>query len=74
MKKLSYLAVGVVLGFVVAHLVSRHPSGKRFFDDIDGKVREFSGAVVDGYRGREAELRATAADAEATLDNLTRRL
>ncbi len=33
-------------------------------DDIDRKAREFGDAVVDGYREREAELRAAIADAE----------
>jgi hypothetical protein len=57
MKKLFYLLVGVVLGFAAAHVVSRNPSGKKFFDNVDGKIREFGAAIVDGYRGREAELR-----------------
>jgi hypothetical protein len=59
MKNLLLVAVGVAVGFLVAHAVSRTPEGKRFFDDVDSRAREFGSAVVDGYRSREAELRAT---------------
>jgi hypothetical protein len=74
MKKLLYLVVGVVLGFAAAHVVSRNPSGKAFFDNVDTKVREFGVAIVDGYRGREAELRAAASDVESALDDLNDRV
>ena len=65
MNKLFYLIVGVVLGFAAAHVVSRNPSGKQFFDGIDAKAREVGAAVVDGYRGREEELRSAATDVGA---------
>ena len=74
MKKLFYLVVGVVLGFAAAHVVSRNPSGAKFFDNLDSKAHEFGAAVMDGYRGREAELRAAASDVEAALDDLTKRV
>lgn len=62
MKGLLLLAVGVAAGFVVAHQVSKTPQGKQFFDDVDTKAREFGGAVVDGYKSREAELRNAASE------------
>lgn len=58
MKNLVLVVVGVAVGFLVAHTVSRTPQGKRFFDDVDSHAREFGSAVVDGYKSREAELRA----------------
>ncbi|CAN5534430.1 hypothetical protein BH10ACT6_BH10ACT6_04620 [soil metagenome] len=60
MKGFFLLAVGVAAGFVAAHYVSTTPQGKQFFDDIDARARDFSDAVVDGYKAREAELRAAA--------------
>ena len=62
MKGLLLLTVGVAAGFVVAHQVAKTPQGKRFFDDVDAKAREFGGAVVDGYKARESELRDAAGD------------
>lgn len=73
MKSALWLTIGVAVGFVVAHQVSRTPQGRRFLDDVDQKTREFGEAVVDGYKARESELRAAVASAEARIDDLTAR-
>ncbi|MDO7882037.1 hypothetical protein [Antiquaquibacter soli] len=72
MKGLLLLVAGVAIGFVVAHQVAKTPEGKRFFEDVDSKAREFGAAVVDGYKAREAELRAAVAEAEEAIADLTR--
>ena len=59
MKSLILLSVGVVLGFAAAHLYNKTPEGQRLFGEIDGSVKSFRAAVVDGYKTREAELRHT---------------
>jgi len=64
MKGLLLLVVGVGVGFIAAHQVNKTPQGRRFFEDVDAKVREFGASVVDGYKQREAELRAAVAEAE----------
>jgi hypothetical protein len=56
-KSLLLLAVGVVGGFAVAHQFNKTPRGQRFFGELDGNVKSFRAAVVDGYKAREAELR-----------------
>ncbi len=72
MKNIVLLAVGVAAGFLVAHQVAKTPEGKKFFDDVDAKAREFGSAVVDGYKAREAELRAAVAEAEDVIADLKR--
>jgi formate-dependent nitrite reductase cytochrome c552 subunit len=74
MKNALWLVIGIGVGFVAAHQISRSPEGKQFFDDVDAKAREFSSAVVDGYKQREAELRAAVADAEDVIADLSKRL
>jgi len=74
MTNLVWLIVGAAVGFVAAHQVSKTPQGKQFFDDVDEKAREFGSAVVEGYKQREAELRAAVAEAEDTIADLTNRL
>jgi hypothetical protein len=69
-KKFLLLAVGVGIGFAAAHQYSKTPQGRQFFDDVDAKAREFGSAVVDGYKAREAELRAAASDAHDAADDL----
>lgn len=73
MKGILLLAVGVAAGFVIAHQVAQTPEGKKFFEDVDSKAREFGGAVIDGYKAREAELRAAVADAEDVIADLRSR-
>jgi hypothetical protein len=59
-KQLFFVVVGVVIGFAVAHRVANTPGGARFFADVDARTKAFTGAVADGYRSREAELRTDA--------------
>jgi len=67
MKNFIWLVVGVAAGFVVAHEVNKTQQGKQFFSDLDAKAREFGEAMSDGYRQREAELRAALGDVDAPV-------
>jgi hypothetical protein len=64
MKGLLLLIAGIGVGFIAAHQVAKSPQGKQFFDEVDSKAREFGGALVDGYKQREAELRAAVAKSD----------
>ena len=70
MKNLVLIAVGVTLGFAVAHIVDRTPAGHRLFQDVDARARRFGEAVEHGYRRREAELRSAVGEAEDTITEL----
>lgn len=73
MRRLLWLVVGVGVGFVAAHQLNKTPEGRKFFEDVDAKAREFGSAVVDGYKAREAELRAAVADAEDAIADFAKR-
>ena len=64
MKGFLLLVAGIGVGFIAAHQVAKSPQGKQFFDEVDSKAREFGGALVDGYKQREAELRAAVAKSD----------
>jgi len=70
MKNLILLTVGIGLGFVVAHQVNKTTEGQKFFAGVDTRAKEFSSAVVEGYKTREAELHAAVADAEGVIADL----
>lgn len=72
MKNVLWLIVGVGIGFYAAHRVNQTPQGRAFFEDVDNKAREFGDAVIEGYKSREAELRAAVADAEDVIADLTK--
>lgn len=67
MRRLSWLIVGVALGFVAAHFVNQTPEGRRFFDRVNRGAREFGDAIAGGYREAEGEF-------SETLDEVERRL
>ena len=73
MKRLLWLVVGIGVGFTAAHQLNKTPEGRKFFEDVDTKAREFGGAVVDGYKAREAELRSAVADAEEAIADFAKR-
>lgn len=58
MKGFVLVVVGVLAGFVAAHLLSRTPQGRVFLDDVGAKATAFGAAVADGYRAQQAEFRA----------------
>ncbi|HEV7948633.1 MAG TPA: hypothetical protein VGP24_02585 [Glaciihabitans sp.] len=70
MKNVFWLTTGIGIGFAAAHVIANNPKGQAFFAEVDAKAHEFAAAIVDGYKDREAELRATVADAEATIADL----
>jgi hypothetical protein len=73
MKAVVLLAVGIGVGFVAAHYIQRTPRGKAFFDDVNAKAMDFGAAVVDGYKQREAELRAAVAEVADVVGDLGQR-
>jgi hypothetical protein len=61
-KHLFFVVIGVLIGFVVANRVGvtfggALSGGGTFLAQVDARTKAFTGAVVDGYRSREAELR-----------------
>ena len=47
-----------MLGFFAAHQINQTEAGREFFADVNAKTRDFTDALVTGYKQREAELRA----------------
>lgn len=70
MQKFKWLLSGVALGFVAAHFVNQTPEGRRFFDRIGQAGREFSEAVVHGYRDGETVVDSALDDVEIALGRL----
>ena len=62
MKNFIWFVVGVGAGFAAAHQLNKTQQGNAFFSELDTKAREFGEALSDGYRQREAELRAALGD------------
>ncbi|RFA21316.1 hypothetical protein [Subtercola boreus] len=63
MKKVLWFTAGIAVGIVAAHQLNQTAQGKRFFAELDAKIKDFSDALVDGYHEREDELRSAIGDA-----------
>ena len=71
--KSALVLLGIVLGFAIAHAVNKTPEGKRFLEGVDARIEDFREAAVEGFRTRNAEVRALAAEADqAASDRATR--
>lgn len=70
MRRLWWVTVGVVIGFVAAHLVNRTPEGKALFERVNRGVDEFGKAFHDGYVDEEAQAAGLADEVEAALRRL----
>lgn len=57
MKKLFWLSVGVLGGFVLAHKVSQTERGAKFLDSVNTRVEEFQTAATEAFEQREGQLR-----------------
>jgi hypothetical protein len=69
MKSALLLAGGVLLGFAAAHAANRSPRGKQFFEGVDARLDEYRAAAIEGFRTRNAEVRALAVDVDAAAAN-----
>jgi hypothetical protein len=54
-RQLFFVVIGLVVGFVLAGRIGREPGLLHRVDDV---AKGFTTAVADGYRSRDAELRA----------------
>jgi hypothetical protein len=73
MKSALVLFGGIVLGFAVAHAVNRTPEGKRFLEGVDARLEDVREAAVAGFRARNAEVRALAAEADRVASDRSTR-
>jgi hypothetical protein len=62
-KKVLWFSAGIAVGVIIAHQLNQTAQGKKAFQGLEAKVKDFSDAFVDGYHEREAELRSAIGDA-----------
>ena len=56
MNKLFWLIAGVALGAAAAKQINENPEARKAYEHAKAALQEFSDAVTEGYREREAEL------------------
>lgn len=61
MKRGFWLITGIAIGVVAARKLAENPGAQAVVDDAARRAKEFGAAVADGFREREAEVKATPA-------------
>ena len=62
MNKLIWFIAGVSIGVLTAQQLRENPKAKELASDVTRRAKEFGAAVSDGFREREAEIAAEAAN------------
>ena len=62
MKSAFWFVVGVVGGFVAAHIVNKDPRGHELLAELDGRIAEFTDRIADAYRDQEAKMEGYVAE------------
>jgi len=56
MKNVLWFLLGIIGGFVAAHLMNKDPRGHELLGEIDARISEFTDRLTDAYREQEARL------------------
>ncbi|MDQ1127303.1 hypothetical protein SAMN05216488_0909 [Microbacterium sp. LKL04] len=67
MKKVLWFLMGIVAGFVAAHLVNKDPRGQELLSEVDLRISEFTDRMGEAYRTQEAKIEGIVADAQDAL-------
>lgn len=67
MKNLLWFLLGVIGGFVAAHLMNKDPRGHEVLADVDARITEFTDRIGDAYREQEARMSGLVDSAQATV-------
>jgi hypothetical protein len=56
MRNLLWFLLGVIGGFVAAHLLNKDPRGHEVLAEVDARITEFTDRIGDAYREQEARM------------------
>lgn len=56
MRNLLWFLLGVIGGFVAAHLMNKDPRGHEVLAEVDARITEFTDRIGDAYREQEARI------------------
>ena len=70
MKNLLWFLLGVIGGFVAAHLMNKDPRGHEVLADVDARITEFTDRIGDAYREQEARMSGLVDSARGAADDI----
>lgn len=70
MRNLLWFLLGVIGGFVAAHLMNKDPRGHEVLADVDARITEFTDRMGDAYREQEARMSGLVDSAKGTVGDV----
>ena len=74
MKKLIWFLLGIIAGFIAAHVINKDPRGSAALAEVDARITEFTERMGDAYREQESTLSAIVDDAADAVKNAARKI
>ena len=68
-RSLVWFVLGIVGGFVAAHLVNKDPRGQELFAQLDARIGEFTDRMSDAYHAQETRLSEIIDDAKSVASS-----
>jgi hypothetical protein len=53
MRSLLWFLLGIIGGFVAAHVVNKNPRGAELLAEVDARISEFTDRMGDAYREQQ---------------------
>lgn len=70
MRNLLWFLLGVIGGFVAAHVMNKDPRGHEVLADVDARITEFTDRIGDAYREQEARMSGLVDSAKAAVGDV----
>ncbi|WP_431798620.1 ATPase [Microbacterium kunmingense] len=62
MRSLLWFLLGIIGGFVAAHVVNKNPRGAELLAEVDARISEFTDRMGDAYRDQQGRFADTLDD------------
>jgi len=69
MRNLLWFLLGLIGGFVAAHVMNKDPRGHEVLADVDARITEFTDRIGDAYREQEARMSGLVDSASRTVSD-----
>jgi vacuolar-type H+-ATPase subunit H len=70
MRNLLWFLLGVMGGFVAAHMMNKDPRGHEVLAEVDSRITEFTDRIGDAYREQEARISGLVDSAKSTVGDV----
>lgn len=71
MKNLLWFVLGIIGGFIAAHVINKDPRGHEMLEQVDARITEFTELMGSAYHQQQQTLTSIVDDAKAAVGTKT---